>query len=134
MTIGQKIKTLRKNKKITLTDLSNKSGLSISTLSDIENGKSSPKASTLNKIANGLNVQLLEIIEHESNNLIINNSDNESDIKFTDPVKAMEFIISQPTVGDYGNFDINKLTDEDKINFANDLLEMIKMISPKYTK
>lgn len=134
MTIGQNIKTLRKNKKITLTHLSDKTGLSISTLSDIENGKSSPKTSTLNKIANGLGVQLLDIIGPESNYLDINNSDNETDIKFTDPVKAMAFIISQPTVGDYGNFDVNKLTDEDKINFANDLLEMIRMISPKYMK
>ena len=133
MTIGQTIKALRKDKKLTLTDMSVKTGLSISTLSDIENDKSSPKTSTLNKIADGLDVQLLDIIGSEPNYLTdINNSN--SDIKFTDPVKAMEFIISQPTVGDYGNFDVNKLTDEDKINFANDLLEMIRMISPKYMK
>ena len=133
MTIGQTIKSLRKDKKLTLTDMSAKTGLSISTLSDIENDKSSPKTSTLNKIADGLDVQLLDIIGSEPNYLTdINNSN--TDIKFTDPVKAMEFIISQPTVGDYGNFDINKLTDEDKINFANDLLEMIRMISPKYMK
>lgn len=133
MTIGQTIKSLRKDKKLTLTDMSAKTGLSISTLSDIENDKSSPKTSTLNKIADGLDVQLLDIIGSEPNYLTdINNSN--TDIKFTDPVKAMEFIISQPTVGDYGNFDVNKLTDEDKINFANDLLEMIRMISPKYMK
>ena len=63
-----------------------------------------------------------------------NTAKEKMELKFNDPIKAMEFILSQPSIMNYGNFDINKLSDKDKINFANDLLNMIKMISPKYSK
>jgi len=65
--ISGKINTLRKNKKMTLKDLSEASGLSISFLSQIENGSSSLAITSLKKIADALNVPITYFFESREN-------------------------------------------------------------------
>lgn len=180
MLIGEKIRKLRKEKKLTIVELADITKLSKTTISDTETGKTNPSNDTILKIAKALNIDIEDLCkgtgysfffffddEEESDlsnttkkeivsNLCykqayeevdkkyqkildpINQNENTAkekmELKFNDPIKAMEFILSQPSIMNYGNFDINKLSDQDKINFANDLLNMIKMISPKYSK
>jgi transcriptional regulator with XRE-family HTH domain len=52
--IGDRIKALRKEHSLTLKDLSEKANISISFLSDIENGRSNPSLERLNDIAKAL--------------------------------------------------------------------------------
>lgn len=54
MTLGERIKILRKNKNMTLRDLSQKVDISISFLSDIENDRSKPSLERLGDIAKAL--------------------------------------------------------------------------------
>ncbi|MFJ8065270.1 helix-turn-helix domain-containing protein [Psychrobacillus sp. NPDC096426] len=54
--IGQKLKELRKERKQTLKDLSEQTGVSISFLSQVERGKSSVTLESLKKIADALKV------------------------------------------------------------------------------
>jgi len=55
--LGEKIKKLRKNYGMTIKDLSDKSGVGQSTISEIETGKvKNPKSETLSKLAKALNV------------------------------------------------------------------------------
>jgi len=56
--IGWRIRKLREGKKVTLSVLGKKTGLSTSLLSKIENGKVASPVSTLSQIANSLNVGL----------------------------------------------------------------------------
>ncbi|MCG8514515.1 MAG: helix-turn-helix domain-containing protein [Halanaerobiales bacterium] len=56
MNIGAKIRKLRKKNNFTLKDLSKKTGLSISFISDIENGRRKPRLDNLNKLAEALNL------------------------------------------------------------------------------
>lgn len=56
--ISEKIRTLRKGKNLTLKDLSEKTGLSVSFLSQVENGSSSLAITSLKKIAEALNVTI----------------------------------------------------------------------------
>lgn len=56
--ISEKIRTLRKGKDLTLKDLSEKTGLSVSFLSQVENGSSSLAITSLKKIAEALNVTI----------------------------------------------------------------------------
>lgn len=56
--IGMKIKQLRKERKLTLSEVGKRAGLSVSFLSQIENGKSALMVVTLNKIANALEVPM----------------------------------------------------------------------------
>src|SRR5699024_2178113 len=55
-TLGVKIKQLRKNKKLTLKQISEKTGLSISFLSQLEHGKTSATLESLKKISEALGV------------------------------------------------------------------------------
>ena len=56
MRIGEKIKELRNERKLTLKQLGKRIDMSISFLSDIENGKSNPSLERTVDIANGLGI------------------------------------------------------------------------------
>lgn len=64
--IGDRIRFFRQNKKLTLKELSLKAGLSISFLSDIENGRRLPSLENLSKIAEALDVSLSDLVEKDS--------------------------------------------------------------------
>lgn len=61
--IGKRIKHYRTLAGLTLTQLSDKTGLSISQLSLFENGKREPKPSTLGKIAASLHTETAKLLE-----------------------------------------------------------------------
>lgn len=63
--IGQRIRALRTQKKLSLRALSSASGLNINTLSLIENGKTSPSVSTLQQLAQAMKVPLVAFFENE---------------------------------------------------------------------
>lgn len=65
MTLGTRIRSLRKEKGLSILNLKNITGLSKSTISEIENDKSSPTAETLSKIATGLGVTVDEFFKSE---------------------------------------------------------------------
>ena len=56
--IGREVRAFRKERGITVSDLSDTTGLSIGMLSKIENGNTSPSLTTLQTLANALNVPL----------------------------------------------------------------------------
>jgi transcriptional regulator with XRE-family HTH domain len=59
ITFGTKIKALRQERKLTLKDLSEKSGIEITYLSKIENDKTgTPKESTIDKLISALKINL----------------------------------------------------------------------------
>lgn len=61
--LGKRIKTLRKAKKYTLSELCYKNGLEPSTLSRIEQALVEPKYLTLLKIAAAFNMSVSELLE-----------------------------------------------------------------------
>ena len=61
-TVGGKIRTLRKQKGLTLADLAKKTGRSVSLLSQIENGNVSPSFSSMQTIADVLKSNLGQIV------------------------------------------------------------------------
>lgn len=87
MTIGDKIRLLRTEKKISIRKMAEITGLSKSTLSDIENNKSKkPTVDTVGKIANALEVPISELFEdtnlqgqepikQNTNNEVLNDKD-----------------------------------------------------------
>lgn len=68
MSIGEKVRKIRKEKGLSIMDLKEKTGLSKSTISDLENDKSSPTIDTLQKIANALSVDIKEFFEKKLEN------------------------------------------------------------------
>ena len=61
MEIGLRLRTLRKNRRMSLEDLALRSGLALATLSRIENGKGTGTFRTHQKIADALGVPLPEV-------------------------------------------------------------------------
>lgn len=64
-TIGNKIKTLRKNKKMTQPDLADKIGVSYTTVSQYETGSRKPSFKALNRIAEALDVSPSYLLQED---------------------------------------------------------------------
>ena len=60
--VGRALQRLRKGKDWTLAAVAEKTGVAISTLSKIENNQSSPSYDVLVRLANGLNMGLMELV------------------------------------------------------------------------
>ena len=63
--LGNRIKTLRKQKKMTLCQMCYRNGLEPSTLSRIEQALVEPKYLTILKIANALDISVSELLVNE---------------------------------------------------------------------
>lgn len=72
MTFGEKIKELRKSKKLSLQELSEKSNVNVMTLSKLENN-SKPSALVIGKIAKALDYDIEELWK------LANNQEKEKD-------------------------------------------------------
>ncbi len=64
--LGEKIKYYRKDKGLTLKELSQITGLSVGFISNIERNQNSPSVSNLQQICTALNINLMEIIQDGS--------------------------------------------------------------------
>jgi len=63
--VGRKLHAMRKERKLSIRVLAEQSGLSVNTLSLIENGKTSPSVSTLQQLAQSLDVPITTFFENE---------------------------------------------------------------------
>ncbi|OSB16726.1 transcriptional regulator [Clostridium sporogenes] len=144
---GENIKRIRENKGLGVNELSRLSGVNASYISAMERGeKENPTITTLKKLADTLEVTVDELMKEEP---ITGEKLKEWD-KYSDRVKeecglhetgkfktaeaAMQFILKQPAIMGYGGFDTSKMSDQDIIEFANELLNLMKMLGPKYNK
>jgi len=66
--VGHQLRALRKARKLSIRTLAERSGLSVNTLSLIENGKTSPSVTTLHQLAQTLNVSITAFFENEHHN------------------------------------------------------------------
>lgn len=66
MAIGDNVKAIRKEKKLTQMELANKMGISRSYLGDIENNRKNPSSKTLEMLAEKLNVSTYYLLEGKS--------------------------------------------------------------------
>lgn len=64
--VGKKLKFLRKSKKTTQKQLANRTGLSPSLLSQIENGQIAASLTTLDKLSSALNVKISYFLDEEA--------------------------------------------------------------------
>lgn len=78
MSIGERIKNLRKQNKLTQVELAKKSNISRSYLADIENDRYNPSLETLKALSNSLNANLSELVSGENQ---IDNTLNQRDKK-----------------------------------------------------
>ena len=79
-------------------------------------------------------VKFLQTVEKENAITDSFNAKKQDFPVFTDPQDAMIFIIKNPIMMNYGGYDINKMSDEEIIEFANQTVDYMKYAAQKYKK
>lgn len=128
--LSKKIKSLRKDNKITQEELAIKIGVSTSMVGMYETDARKPSYEVLIKIADYFKVSLDYLLRETEYKTYIGTKEN--CIKFKTAEEAMQFILKQPVVINFCEFNVDKMTNRDLIEFANELLNQLKLISYKY--
>lgn len=82
MDISEKLKSLRKQSNISLRDLAKKTGLSKTTLGDLEKGTKNPSLETVEKIAVAFNISTADLLKETNSpgDLIATARDSSSEL------------------------------------------------------
>lgn len=129
MSIGERIKNIRKSKGISVDYLAKELGVSKTTIYRYED-------STIEKIPINIFDQLCILLDVTPAELMGNNTPNsdksELPTEFRNAQDAMEFILKTPTLAAYGGYDPSSMSDETIVDFANEILQQLKLVSYKY--
>ena len=129
--IIKRIKERRIRLNLSYQDLADKTGISKSTLQRYETGfiKNLP-IDKLEILALALNASPSYLMGWEKES-------GTSSLEFKtikNPEDAIAFILKQPTLMAYGGYDINKMTNDEIVDFANELLRQLELVSYKYKR
>lgn len=129
MNIGERIKECRKAKGISVDYLASKLKVSKTTVYRYEDSSIEKiPLQTFDKICELLNVSAAELMGNAPTK-----ADNSSlPESFNNAQDAMEFIIKTPTLAAFGGYDPNRMSDETIVEFANEILQQLKLVSYKY--
>lgn len=117
-------KYMRKNN-LTMKELGEKVGKTESAVSYWISGKSLPRMGTVQQLADLFSITTDEMVY----------GDNSQDVKdFSTIEEAMQYILRMPVVSAYGGYDLEKMSDEEIIQFANKLTGVFKMLAEEYKK
>lgn len=131
---AKNVRYLRKKFNMGQDELADKLGYkSYTTIQKWESSHSEPTLSTLHKIADIFNISINSLVdvnlENEGNK---EDLDNSIPSHFTTPEQAMHFLLHQQVVMGFNGLDISKLSEDDQISYANEVLNMMKLVSLKY--
>lgn len=139
---GTILKKLREEKNITQKDLSKYLGVSDRSVGYYETGQRTPPPDIIEKIADFFDVSVDYLLGRTTirnpyiNQNIKSNDKKEQDIvpeEFINADEARAYVNKHQIFGS-GGFDADKLDDDEILEFANALLEQMKMVSYKYKK
>ena len=129
MTIGERIKSIRKAKRIPVERLAKELGVSKTTIYRYED-------STIEKIPVQIFDKLCKLLDVTATELTGNTTDiqkpPELPTSFDNAQDAMEFILKTPTLAAFGGYDPESMSDETIVEFANEILMQLKLVSYKY--
>lgn len=89
---GEKIRAIRQNQGLSLKELAERSGVSLSMISQIERGNADPTLTTLYKICKGLEVPISTIVVDEPQETQIVRAEERRIIDFPDSGSRYEFL------------------------------------------
>lgn len=129
---AKRLRYLRKINDVTQQELANYLNVGKTTISNYETGYSTPDAETLNMIADFFNTSVDYLLGRTDQR----NPEEKPElpIEFTTPEEAMKFILEQNVIMGFGGFDVNKMDDDEVVEFANELLNQLRILSYKYKK
>lgn len=108
---------------------------SYTTIQKWESGESEPSVKKLRELANlynvSMNTLLTKDIEEEGS---IDVTSNDIPNHFNSVTEAMEFILRVPVVANNCGYDLDTMSDEEIIEMAEDLSEMLQIMARKHRK
>lgn len=130
MKIGEKIKEIRKSRDMSVEEVADRLGVSVSTLYRYEN-------SSISKIPIDVIDKLCIILSTTPGELMGNDErDNQDELPahFVNAEQAMAFMLKMPVLAAYGGYDIDNMDEKTLVEFANEILSQLKLVSYKYKK
>lgn len=133
----EKLKSIRIEKGLTTYELSELTGIPQSTISKMENGKRKIETDSIQILAKAFNVPVSYFFDEE-----IENKSEEKTLEkdfpivpehFTNPDEARAYVTKHEIFG-YGGFNPHIMSDEDILNFANEMIEQAELLGYKYSR
>lgn len=138
-TLGDYLRNERKKRNMSLRDFSELLGISHTYLNKLENGKDprngkpvSPTIETLNEISKSLNVSLEYLLKMAG--YVDNDNSLQDPLYFSTPQEALSFILKQEMVANFGGYDLETMSDDEIMDMANDIADMLRIVSRKHKK
>lgn len=137
--LGEYLLNERKKRNMSLREFADLIGISHTYLKKLETGINpntgkpvSPTIEMLSDISKSLHVSLEYLLEM-SGYLKVNNLADEYQ-SFTTPQEALNFILKQEMIADYGGYDLDTMSDDEIMEMAEDVGDMLKIVSRKHRK
>ncbi len=130
MEIGERIKEIRRARGLSVEEVAEKLEVSVSTLYRYEN-------SSISKIPIGVIDKLCSILGVTTGELMGNEAQADAEelpASFVNAEQAMAFMLKMPVLAAYGGYDIESMDDATLVEFANEILSQLKLVSYKYKK
>ena len=128
ITFAKRLKKLREQKRLNQTELANLLKVSNGSISKWERGDRQPDYETLENIADTFNVTIDYLLGRSDSKQEF----NESQMNFSTPQEALSFILKQEMVADFGGYDLENMSDDEIMEMAGDIADMLKIISRKH--
>jgi transcriptional regulator with XRE-family HTH domain len=122
---------------LSMRAFSEKAGIPNTTLfSMLERGIGKAAVDNVIKVckALGITVEQLEEMAKKDSLVPLHRKEDKTSSQFATAKEATEYLLKIPSMAAYGGYDIKQMTDEEIIEFANELLHQFELISHKYKK
>ncbi len=100
-------------------------------LTDLEDGEVHKIREVIKKDPDTKIEHIYNLIHEDNSDTLYEKSPNNL---FKTPEEAINYILKEPVIKKLFEFDINKITNEEMIDFTNEIVRQIKLISYKYKK
>lgn len=134
-TFGQRLRELRRENRMSAKELAIALDIAQSSISRYENDLREPRRDFLEKVSAYFNVSIDYLLGKTDEQ--VNRDGHESNALpnyFENVEDAIAFLLKQPTLVAFGGYDLSKLSSDELIDFANDILRQIEVVSYKYRK
>jgi len=130
MTLGERIKEKRKEQGISVEALAERLGVSYTTIYRYEN-------SSIEKIPVGIFDNICKLLNTTPGEMMGNEISGEKEnqalpTEFRTAQEAMEFVLKIPSLAAFGGYDPYSMDDATILEFANEILQQLKLVSYKY--
>ena len=130
ISFAMRLKKLREQKKLNQTELANLLEVSNGSISKWERGDRQPDYETLERIADIFNVTIDYLLGRSDAKY----KSDDSQMSFSTPQEALSFILKQDMVADFGGYDLDSMSDEEIMEMAEDVADMLKIVSKRHKK